>query len=297
MKIKLGDLRSLLLEYEVTDRLTLYHRSHKDFNVGDVLMAQTDPKTGHHWLASKNSEQQLEHYRQKNHPELPSRFNCVFATFNPRSNFLGKGKLYAVRPMGRAFVADSTLIDHINENDEVGRSSFSEIEEYWAGVEPDRGNINYVEILMDSAKVVEVVEESLRMVIGTKIMFGPDAPKVHGHVSVSGSNHENPMVYASDGNTVISLQDALKILEVEGVFVSRSMLNGEHGDKCTVIIGPGFEGFVTNWRSADPGRGKSYTPGLALASGDRRGKDGVWIDVDDVRIFINAFRSGAIERR
>ena len=116
MRITVRQLRliineALLCEYTPSPNVTLYHRSYVKFDVGQVLTAQKDLKTGKHWLASRRCERDLEDYRKKHHPELPSRFDCVYATLEPRSRFLNKGYLYAVEPIGKMFVADSTLID------------------------------------------------------------------------------------------------------------------------------------------------------------------------------------------
>jgi hypothetical protein len=298
MHLRLGTLRrlireSILLEYDVSPNATLYHRSPIDFKVGDVLTAQKDPKTGQHWLASKRSEQALERYRQQNHPDLPSRFDCVFASFNPRSRFLGKGKLYAIKPEGKMFVTDSNLIDQMARNDESHYSSRQEIEEYWDGIEPNRRNINDVEILMKAARVVDVIGEQARIVNGTRIAFGPGAPRVRAHVSVFGSESPTPKIGASDGNTFVSVPNALERLEVDGTFVSRSM----QGDKYSVVLGPGFEGFVTSYRGSDPGmRGRHAIPSISVSTGAARGPEGVWIYVDEPEKFIKAFRAGKIEK-
>ena len=78
MKVRLSELRQLiqqaiLLEYTVAPDATLYHRSMVDHKVGDTLTAQMDPKTGKHWLSTREAEQDLESYRKKEHPDLPSR--------------------------------------------------------------------------------------------------------------------------------------------------------------------------------------------------------------------------------
>jgi hypothetical protein len=283
-------IQDILLEYDVAPNATLYHRSDVKFKVGDVLTAQKDPKTGEHWLASRRAEKDLEAYRKKNHPDLPSRFNCIYASFSPRSRFLGKGRLYAIEPIGKTFVADSKIIDQMAINDADGYGSYSEIEEYWAGVEPSRHNIMNAEVLMDSARVVEVIDEQQRMMRGTVLRFGPQAPLLAGYVTVWGSESPNPVMFASDGSTKVPLEDALERLKAPGIDAG-----AQKGDKIPVTVGPGFEGFIVYYGGAEP-RKTWGAPRIALATGTQRGPEGLYIQIEDNKALIKAFRQGKIEK-
>lgn len=300
MKISIRALRklireALLLEYMVRPTTTLYHRSSKDFKPGDILTAQTDPKTGKHWLLSKKYEHELERVRVRSYPDRPSRINCIYASFNARSRFLGKGKLYAIEPIGNTFVTDSKIIDQIG-NDDSGSygASYSLYEEYWEGVEPGRRNINDVEILMDSAKVIEAIEEKARLQIGTKIVFGPDAPTFKVKDSIAGSESPKPSVYASNGNKSISVEEGIKrIEEAPGMkLIDRTK---EH---IFVEIGPGFVGFLCGYNSPDPGQTWG-PPKVSLSPGDVRSEDGIWLRLETPapEQFIKAYRAGKIRRR
>ena len=113
-------LKHLLLEsgllLEIDNNTTLYHRSLHQYKVGDII----DPKVkfgdgSTHWLASQVSEKALEAYRQKNFPDKPSRFKCVYTSIIPNSAFIGKGPVYEVKPMGKWFLTFGNYINKINE--------------------------------------------------------------------------------------------------------------------------------------------------------------------------------------
>ena len=283
-------IQDILLEYDVASNVTLYHRSDVKFKVGDVLTAQKDPKTREHWLASKRAEKDLEAYRRKHHPNLPSRFNCIYASFSPRSRFLSKGHLYAIEPIGKTFVTDSTIIDQMARNDASGYGSYNEIKEYWAGVEPSRHNINDVEVLIDSARVIEVIDEQQRLMRGTILRFGPQAPQLTGYVTIWGSESPNPSSLASDGATKVSLEDTHERLKAPGI-----TSHEQKGDEIPVTIGPGFEGFVVYYGGSEP-RKNWGAPRVALAAGTHRSAKGLYIQIDDGKTLIKAFRQGKIEK-
>lgn len=317
MRIRLGELRrliweALLLEYTVSPDATLYHRSPQRFKVGDILTAQVDPATGKHWLAKKQYEREMEEVRKQQFPNLPSRLDCIFASFHPRSRFLGKGFLYAVRPVGRMHVTDSKLIDEIGRNswqdNDYGYDS-SLIEDYWKGVEPRRGNVLDMEVLMDKAEVVEVLDEPKRLQRGTLLKFGPEAPALKGEFGLNemkpkDGSTPSEYTYASDGNTQVDIKKALRELEVDGVRLGQTTGTG-WSKKMHVTLGPGFEGIICSYRGEEPKSYKKdkdssyYVPSVSLSPGNSIGKGGVSItlDTDSAKALFKAFRSGRIERK
>ncbi len=113
--IKLSHLLLEQLLNEISTNTPLYHRSLRKMNVGDAIEIPKDLTTNKHYLANKMGELALEQERKEIAPDAPSRLNCVYSSLIPRSRFIDKGYLYRVKPTGRIFVADSTLIDAIME--------------------------------------------------------------------------------------------------------------------------------------------------------------------------------------
>ncbi len=310
MEIKVRDLRrlireALLREYTVSGNATLYHRSPQKFKVGDILTAQVDPATGKHWQAKKKYEQEMEEYRKKNHPDLPSRFNCIFASFSPRSRFIGKGFLYAIKPIGKMHVTDSKFIDQIGSNswkgDDYGYDS-SYIEDYWKGVEPRRGNINDMEILMDQAEVIEVIEEQQRIFRGMNFSIGPGVGSIVGTVGVSTRKDGTTYVFASNGNDMIPADEGLERLKAPGIKLGEIKKKSYGDDKEQIVhLGPGFSGVVVTYRGSEPGAQKeSYlVPSISVSPGSAIGSDGISIRLDDesCKNFIRSFRKGQISKR
>ncbi len=315
MKIKVADLRklireALLLEYTLSNDVTLYHRSPQKFKVGDILTAQTDPATGKHWLEKKQYEREMEDYRKKNHPNLPSRLNCIFSSFHPRSRFIGKGRLYAVKPIGKIHIVDSKIIDQLGRNswkdNDWGYDS-SLIEEYWQGTEPRRGNLADMEILSDSAEVLEVLDEPKRLMRGAKIVFSAGAPTIKGELTLNTSKDETkePYAYASDGNTQVPEKEARRRLDIPGIKLGEPK-KSSWGFKLDVEIGPGFSGVISTYRGEDPSsmkKDKEYSsysvPTIGLSPGENIDKGGIAIHLDSPAgmSFFKAFRSGRIGRR
>ena len=122
-------------------------------------------------------EQRLEEYRQKYYPDAPSRFKCTYATLIPSSRFVGFGNLYEVEPIGRMLVTDSSLIDRMHNNfdrsrreyDSAGHLDLNDAKRYWNGVEPTRHNLRLLEVLCDSARVINAIDEPGRIISGSKI--------------------------------------------------------------------------------------------------------------------------------
>jgi len=184
-------LNYLLLEQllrEISTNTPLYHRSMRKMNVGDAIEIPKEPSSGKHYLASKMGELALEQERLLEAPNAPSRLSCVYSSLIPRSRFVDKGYLYRVKPTGKIFVADSTLIDVIMERfdreyyeyiSRYEQPERKEIEQdllqnpskltnylpseayyYWKGSVPNKNTLRDIEVLSDGAIVTEVVNES-----------------------------------------------------------------------------------------------------------------------------------------
>lgn len=191
--IKLKTILSEGLITELSENSTLYHRSLKKMKVGDIIKPKTD-KSGKHWLAGIPFELVLEEFRKNNFPDKPSRLSCVYSSAVPRSRFSEKGYLYVIKPIGKMFMTDSTLIDTmadrfsrdvsdewINHGLKMNdvKNSPSTYMRYLDGVDADRywkgrmyndvrSKINDIEILSESARIIEVVSED-KLVIGDKV--------------------------------------------------------------------------------------------------------------------------------
>ena len=200
-------LTHLLLEQllnEISTNTPLYHRSLRKMNVGDVIEIPKDLTTNKHYLSNKMGELAMEQERLLEAPDAPSRLNCVYSSLIPRSRFVDKGYLYRVKPTGRIFVADSTLIDTIMERfdseyyervsryDQQDRKEIEqdllqnpskltnylprEAYEYWKGDMPNiaafgKAALRDLEVLSDGAIVTEVVSESEK---STPFVMGDD---------------------------------------------------------------------------------------------------------------------------
>ena len=197
--IKLSHLLLEQLLREISTDTPLYHRSLRKMNVGDAIEIPKEPSSGKHYLASKMGELALEQERLLEAPNAPSRLSCVYSSLIPRSRFVDKGYLYRVKPTGKIFVADSTLIDTIMERfdreyyeyisryDQPERKEIeqellqnpsrlteflpSEAYYYWKGSVPNKNTLRDIEVLSDGAIVTEVVSESEK---STPFVMGDD---------------------------------------------------------------------------------------------------------------------------
>ncbi len=177
---------------EISENVTLYHRSKYPMKVGDVVKPKKD-EDGKHWLEHVPAEIALELMRRKDFSNKPSRFNCVYSSVIPRSRFVDKGTLYVVKPRGKMLVTNSALIDEIHENfdrrshDMFGFDSYEEIRKlmkdnpehllnaldywdakrYWEGSGKVRKED--VEVLSDEAVIVEVVDETGKRLAEDKV--------------------------------------------------------------------------------------------------------------------------------
>ena len=297
-------IREILQEYAVNPASTLYHRSSHDFKVGDILTAQADPKTGQHWLASKNVEKDLESLRKRDYPDLPSRFNCVYLSFVPRSRFLNKGKLYAVEPIGQMHCVNSQIIDELSQ---TNYPSYSLMEEYWQGSEPSRSNINDLEVLVTSARVIEVIsEENKRIRPGDTIEFTDAAPIIEAQIDYYWSNPKYdksapiPYTYLADGNVTGPIDkvtaacrnvEGLQLLDEPNMDLDEKNSNA----KLRVQLGPGFVGKFRTFRAGDPGKKMSFNPLDARVSFGPEGP-GMRILAEEVGKLLKAFRKGLIKK-
>ena len=163
---------------EISENVTLYHRSNHPMKVGDVVKPKRD-EDGKHWLEHVVSEVGMEYYRKKHFPDKPSRLNCVYSAVIPRSRFVDKGNLYVVKPRGKIHVADSSIIDLFHESFDREHSDFERMrrlakdkpeqmewyidhfsaDRYWKG-DGRKAKKENVEVLSDSAVVVEVIDDS-----------------------------------------------------------------------------------------------------------------------------------------
>ena len=202
--IKLSHLLLEQLLREISTDTPLYHRSLRKMNVGDAIEIPKEPSSGKHYLASKMGELALEQERLLEAPNAPSRLSCVYSSLIPRSRFVDKGYLYRVKPTGKIFVADSTLIDtimerfdreyyeHVSRYDQPLRKEIEqdllqnpskltnylprEAYEYWMGEKPNiaafgKAALRDIEVLSDGAIVTEVVSESEK---STPFVMGDD---------------------------------------------------------------------------------------------------------------------------
>lgn len=180
--IKLKEILQEHLLVELSEKTTLYHRSLKKMEVGDIIEPKMD-KTGKHWLTSLPVEILLEEYRKENYPDKPSRMKCIYSSLIPRSRFVDKGNLYAIKPIGKMFMANSMIIDEIGDKFSRETMDFYErgIREkdiisnpqkyiyymdnylartYWEGdITGIKNKLTRIEVLSDSAEVVEVIGE------------------------------------------------------------------------------------------------------------------------------------------
>lgn len=163
---------------EISENVTLYHRSHYPMKVGDVIKSKRD-EDGKHWLEDIPSEIGMEYYRKKNFPDKPSRLSCVYSSVIPRSRFVDKGILYVVKPRGKIHVADSTIIDLFHESFDRQNSDYERMrrmvkdqpeqlewhidhfaaDRYWKGG-GRKAKKEDVEVLSDSAVIMDIIDES-----------------------------------------------------------------------------------------------------------------------------------------
>jgi hypothetical protein len=204
------NLKSLLVE--IPERLVAYHRSPKAFKPGDVLSAQKLGGEGRHHYQEDWFEIAMEAYRKRYAPDKPSRMNCVFSSFIPRSRFVDRGYLYLVRPQGKILITDSQLVDDNRRkfDDSFFGSDWYEqfskakkrpwdvsAEEaehlsynlpyagtYWDGMPPNRQNLQSAEILSDTALVINQLSEDPRRLKVKEVVEVIESDKIPAHLSL-----------------------------------------------------------------------------------------------------------------
>lgn len=295
----------MLLEYKLSGSVTLYHRSYKRFEVGDELTPQTEASTGKHWLASKESERELESYRSKNHPNLPSRLSCVYASFVPRSRFVSKGYLYEIKPVGATHVADSTIIDRLSESSSVDHNL---VAEYWEEADPYRSNVGSLEALMEKAVVTKVVDEgTLRLFRDDVIKLGQDAPSIEVDLRLSAKDYRADKARtlndyradSADGRSEIPFADAVEHLRAtEGLSlvddVNQKPTQFEYSKNFRAKIGPGFVCRIVTLLTGRPG--ENQTAYLSATLSTSVDESGILLNVNGEELgkLIRAFRQGKV---
>ena len=211
--MRLSELRAavshVLLELALGKDVTLYHRSGLDMQPGHVIKPNVSTETGQHWLVSNPGEKQIEEFRKREHPDKPSRLASVYMSLTPHARFSYKGSLYAVRPIGRIHIADSRIMDKVYDstrfNSFDGREDdvqYYDMEQYWEGIEPTRANLKDVEVLADSAEVLEKIEEPKRMTSGKELSL-PIAIRGQLGFEITGTVEDALAELEADGAKVV----------------------------------------------------------------------------------------------
>jgi hypothetical protein len=197
-------LKSLITE--IPEKLVTYHRSLKTFKPGEVLSAQKMGETGRHHYQEDWFEIAMEAYRKRYAPDKPSRMNCVFSSFIPRSRFVDRGYLYLVRPQGKILITDSLLIDNNRrrfEDSFYGSSGYEEFSKakkrpwdvsaeeaehlsydlpyagtYWDGMPPSQQNLQSAEVLSDTALVINQLAEDPRRLKVREVVEVTESDKI-----------------------------------------------------------------------------------------------------------------------
>ena len=243
--------------FELSNNSTLYHRSLKKLKVGDKISPNIS-KDGGHWLKQKLAEVALEHLRKKEFPNRPSRFTSIYSSVIPRSRFVDKGYLYAIKPIGNMFITNSMFIDIINRdfdrniysldgygNEEVMRMSKlakegdesaldqllwylpPEADSYWKGTE--RGDMIDLEVLSDGAVVTEVIPDTKRLKINQTVTVVEEGLIARLDLYFN-SRHNTNKIFTSD-----EIQDFINNVK-ENIFIDHKI------DRDRVEQGKGLDG-------------------------------------------------------
>jgi len=313
MKYLLKEYLKLVLEYKPHSNNTFYHRSYKKFKVGDILSAQKEEKTGQHWLADKNTEKALEQYRLENCPNKPSRFNCVYASFIPRSRFVNKGFLYEIEPIGNMHVADANIIDLLGNRyrkdystsdnpEEPYVSKYDHyLEDYWTHEHHIRkDNLNDLEILMDNAKIIRVIDNENLLKHGDVVTI-PNGIEFIGYVNIfakdykeENPNYSNMLTYKSDGNTRMSFKEGLSLLlGVRGLkIIGFEKQQHKSIPSIKVKIFSGFSGMISTVGLPAPG-GRPYFTINISSSKDFNGCM-IKLENDEAKMFYKTLKAGKL---
>lgn len=178
-EVKLQDiLNEIFLLNEISEKTTLYHRSPHDFKIGQILdgskkSGQKEHRAqGSDWAGNEMAELLLEEYRQKNHPNLPSRNDVIYTSVVPRARFLGKGRLYEVKIAEDAsyHITNAEIIDELKEltyQRETGRYGGVPqkkidqlVKAYWKPTGwLGREHVKSIEVIATKVKVVGIPDE------------------------------------------------------------------------------------------------------------------------------------------
>jgi hypothetical protein len=231
--------------------------------VGDIIKPKTD-KSGKHWLADSKFELLMEYYRQQNYPDLPSRLNCVYSSAVPRSRFKDKGYLYVINPIGKTLITDSSIIDIMEEkfrnktidfydmgikNDDIKSNPGRYlhyidgylVDKYWKGkIKNIKNKIDDVEILSDSAKIIEVVNEPDKLVVGNNVIV-TESDKVYCDLKLYLENEMVDKYKEKNDSTFNSF-----IQNIENIFssdIKKEFSEYDHRNKSGML---NIEGYLKN---------------------------------------------------
>ena len=298
----------MILEYTPQKGVTLYHRSFHKFNVGDLIKPGIDPATGKPHRSDSSVEKALESYRTKNYPELPSRLDCVYLSYLPRSRFLNKGHLYAVTiPQSNTLTTDSRIIDNLTERYREEYNSYSGklrqpyvyendelIAAYWEGVEPTNANLKDLEILAPYATVIEIVNDN-RLIRGTLVEFDDVTISATMYSYFESRNKKDEYTYAADGNKKVKISHVLNALKnASGVSIDESSIETrDNGKDYIITLSSTFKGEVVSLMKPDPGQPGTYSRiSLAPEGVDAR----LSLDSSASFKFLKAYKKGLIRK-
>jgi len=230
---------------EINESTTLYHRSTKEFQPGDILDSKYVKQNGKHWLENITSELELEKFRKNNYPDRPSRFDSVFLSVVPKARFLSKGFLYEVKPIGDIFVTNSQTIDkligYLGMTPERAEILFHS---YWNPQKEDLGKdqVNNLEVLSDRAQVIRKVEEKEDLNVGDEVeLIRPVLLDYHG--------------YQKDGNNILTDYQIQKLLSHK---ILQVKVDSKYPNFYEVKIPKGTAAIVSRIRKNDKGSLAKY---------------------------------------
>lgn len=242
----------------------LFHRSHRDFKVGDII----EPGRGGELPSWQYEvERYLEQVRKEEYPQKLSRRECVYTSVVPRARFTGRGKLYVVEPMGgKTHVADSRIIDQLHYSlEDVPEKLYPRLEgkklgkAFW---ESDLlgAPLADVEVMLERAVVVEVVGDDAPLEKGDQVTFGSG---VSIPVKLQGEeNWKDKRTYYRLGHMRLTTEDAVdRLTEIRGIQVV------DYDNSLRTIdieLGSGFTGVVTFIRGGEPGQSPKDDTGFPL---------------------------------